>query len=131
MKELLSFAKKMLNQHGEFHPFGGYLDDSGAVVHVGVQSNEVSLNSRQKIDLLVDSFGKFAMAGKAIAVGIVSNVTLPKDDGSTGDAIEFFLEHSDGYCAEVFFRYEAGAGGIEITDTTAQQGRPLIFNKAH
>lgn len=131
MRELLSFAQKMLNEHGEFHPFGGYLDASGAMVHVGVQSSHGRLDSRQKVALLVNSFEKLAAAGKAIAIGIASDVKLSREDGSNGDAIKFFLEHRDGYCAEVFFRYDTGTDGVEITDTTAQQGRPLIFNKTH
>lgn|SRR5690606_25983682 len=131
MSELLSFAEKMLNEHGEFHPFGGYLDHMGAVVHVGVQSSSEHTHAQQKIDVLIKSFKKIRMQQKAVAFGIAADVNLPRSDGSKGDAIKFFLEHQDGYCAEVFFRYELGEDGVEITDTIAQQGEPLFFLSAH
>lgn len=132
MNELLSFAEKMLNEHGEFHPFGGYLKTSGAIVHVGVQSSPDNKKAQQKVDTLIESFKKLAIQGKAVAFGIATDVKLPRDDGSKGDAIKFFLEHQDGYCAEVFFRYKAGAeGDVEISDTIAQQGEPLFFATVH
>ncbi|MFD0739973.1 hypothetical protein ACFQZQ_11870 [Lysobacter koreensis] len=127
MNELLSFAEKMLNEHGEFHPFGGYLRASGAVVHVGVESSPDNSKSQQKIDALIESFKQLATQGKAIAFGIAVDVKLPRDDGSKSDAIEVLLEHQEGYCAEVFFRYEIGAEGVEVTDTIAQQGERIFF----
>lgn len=125
MNELLSFAEKMLGEHGEFHPFGGYLKVSGAVVQVGVQ---LEGTAQQKVAMLVESFKKIAAKSEAVAFGIATNVKLPHDDGSKSDAIKFFLEHQDGYCAEVFFCYELGCeNSIEITDTIAQQGQLLFF----
>lgn len=35
MTSMLPFAQKMLRQHGEFFPYGGALDEHGAVVAVG------------------------------------------------------------------------------------------------
>lgn len=128
MNELLAFAERMLNEHSGFHPFGGYLDASAKVVHVGVQSGPGRSKPQQKVEVMVDSFKKLAAEGKAIAFAIATDVKLPRDDGSKRDAIKFFLEHESGYCAEVFFCYEAAAkGDVEITDTIAQQGDPLFF----
>lgn len=128
MNELLSFGETMLREHGEFHPFGGYLKASGAVVHVGVESSSDNGTPQKKVDALVGSFRQLAAQGKAIAFGIATDVELSRDDGSKVDALKFVLEHQYGYCAEVFFRYEIGAeGDVEITDTIAQQGEPLFF----
>ena len=33
--ELLVFAKLMLRDYGEFHPYGGYMKNDGSIVHVG------------------------------------------------------------------------------------------------
>ena len=131
MSELLGFAEKMLSEYGEFHPFGGYLKPSGAVVHVGVQSSQIDKNAQQEIDTLVQSFKQLALQRKAIAFGIAVDVRLPKLDGTKGDAVEFLLEHQEGYCAEVFFRYEIKDGKVEFTGTTAQQGEPRFFATAH
>lgn len=131
MNELLGFAEKMLGEHGEFHPFGGYLEPSGEVVHVGVQSNRESKTAQQKIDVMVESFKQLAAQKKAIAFGVVADVKIPLADGGKGDAIKFLLEHEDGYCAEVFFRYEVDGGDVAITDTIAQQGEPVFFTTTH
>lgn len=64
---------------------------------------------------------------KGKAFGIATDVTLPFEDGTKGDAINIFLEHRDGYCAEVFFRYELDSA-LRITDTIAQQGEPFLFS---
>lgn len=81
--------------------------------------------------MLIKSFKQLAAQGKAIAFGIAADVKLPNADGSKGDAVKFLLEHQDGYCAEVFFRYELNDGAVEITDTTAQQGEPRFFAAVH
>lgn len=128
MNELLSFAEKMLADHDGFHPFGGYLDLSARVVHVGVQPDAGRIGPSEKVEMLIDSFHTLAAQEKAIAFAITTDVSLPYDNGSKGDAIKFFLEHRDCYCAEVFFRYMKSASGkLEITDTIAQQGEPIFF----
>ena len=126
MNELLGFAEKMLNEYGEFHPFGGYLKNSGAMVQVGAESG----SAQEKVGHLVASFRRLASERKGKVFGVATNVTLPFDDGKKGNAIKVFLEHREGYCAEVFFRYDL-SDGAKITDTTAQQGEPVIFPSKH
>jgi len=128
MNELLPFAEKMITEHGGFHPFGGYLKPSAEVVHVGVQPDGEYTSATGRVEMLIDSFKQLAAQEKAIAFAIATDVTLPNEDGSKGDAIRLFLEHRTGYCAEVFFRYERRGGAVEITDTTAQQGDPIFFS---
>lgn len=127
MNDLLGFAEKMLAEYREFHPFGGYLVTPGEMVHVGVESNR---SARDGVDALINEFKK--LANEAIAFGIVTDVKLPWGDGSDGDAVQIFLEHKNGYCADVFFRYELTANhGVEITGTISQQGDPLFFVSKH
>ena len=127
VNELLPFAEKMLREHGGFHPFGGYLDLSAKVVHVGVQPDAKPATEAGRAEMLVESFKQLADADKAIALAIATDVTLPNQDGSKADAIRLFLEHRAGYCAEVFFRYSLHDGVVEIRDTIAQQADPLFF----
>ncbi len=131
LNELLLFAKKMLNAHGEFYPFGAFLDSSGGVVHIGVQASLGELSPQQRIDSLLNAFESPEIRTKALAIGIASNVTLPGDGGDQVDAIKCFLEHRDGYCAEVFIGYEIVSGGVNLIDTSAQQGMPAIFARPH
>lgn len=125
MNELLSFAKQMLREHGEFVPFGGYLKNSGEIVHVSVQPSDDS--SQEKVSSLVASFRNLASEGDTQAFGIAIDVTLPNSDGTRGDAIEFLLEHKDGYRADVFFRYQVSGGAVKITEITAQEGETHFF----
>jgi hypothetical protein len=125
MGELFAFAEKMLKEYGEFHPFGGYLKKSGEMVHVGVEGG----SAKEKVGSLESSFRKLANEDCVRVFGIVTDIALPLDNQSKGDAVKIFLEHRDGYCAEVFFRYQLG-DVLKVTDTIAQQGERLIFSPA-
>lgn len=127
MGELVPFAKKMLKEHQGFHPFGGYLDVSGKVVHVGVKPSSLNATASDKVKILVESFKELASRKKATACAIVTDVLLPHENGKKGDAIKLFIEHRKGYCAEVFIRYELVKGMLEFTETFAQQGDPMLF----
>ena len=37
MNEVLPVAKEMLLEHGEFYPYGGYINPDGDVVHIGAK----------------------------------------------------------------------------------------------
>lgn len=125
MNELFAFAEKMLIEYGEFHPFGGYLDSNFSIVHVGIDGH-AKQEEQQRVDTLVNSFR--GITGNVLAFGIATNVSLPLGSGEKANAIQVFLEHKDGYCADVFFSYELSpTDGVEIVETTAQQGEPIIF----
>lgn len=126
MGDLLGFAKEMLKKHGEFHPFGGYLTDLDEIAQVGVEGG----TAREKIDRIETSFRDLAAKGKIRVFGVVSNVDLAAEEGQVSDAIKIFLEHRDGYCADVFFRYES-EGGVAIVETTAQRGDKRLFASTH
>lgn len=127
MNDLVDFAEKMLGTHGEFHPFGGYLNADEEVVHVGVSAAMSWSNDQERADALALSFRLMAQQDRPIAFGIVTNVSF-SDDGASSDAIRAFLEHVSGYCADVFFHYvRSGDGVVSIIDVTAQQGTPHLF----
>lgn len=129
MNELVDFAEKMLAQCGEFHPFGGYLDEAKHVVHVGVDGTALASNSgHDRLGLLTNALTSVAQARVVTAFGIVTNVSLPKDAGVTREAIKVFIEHRSGYCAEVFFIYSlANQNALKVIDTIAQAGEPIFF----
>lgn len=128
MGDLFAFAEKMLTQYGEFHPFGGYVDSAGRVVHVGVEGDVNPVPSREKFEMLKSMFSEIGRSGGAKLFGIAADVVVSSNDGAKGDAVEFWLEHKDGYCAEVFIRYRILGGSVEFMDTTAQRGMPMFFD---
>lgn len=128
MRELFSFAKKMLSQYGEFHPFGGYLDVTGRMVHVGLDGESGEGRSgREELTLLKDALKSIANRDGGRVFGYAANVTLSTRRPET-EAIQFFLEHKGGYCAEVFFVYVINsAREVEIIEKFAKEGTPLFF----
>jgi len=131
MNELFDFSEKMLKEYGEFHPFGGYLNGAKQVVHVGVDAtNLIGMSDKDRFDLLMDEFKSISNSGMGIAFGLVTNVLLPEDGNKKQDAIKVFVEHEDGYCADVFFTYNLlPQKNVEIIDTFAQAGTSVFFEK--
>jgi hypothetical protein len=130
MNEMLPFAKKMLKEHGEFYPFGGFLRSDGSIVHVGAA--DPSTDHPRSVDLLDTLKRDFRRRAsregiKATALLADTLVTPPNRDAKT-DAIKVLLEHKDSYCAEVFFPYRRdGRGGLEVDAPFAQEGEPSVF----
>jgi hypothetical protein len=128
MNALVEFAEKMLNTHGEFHPFGGYVSEKDEVVHVGLSPEGHWTSDQHRADALVESLRSLAKEKPPLAFGIVTNVSLA-GDAERSDAIRVSLEHRSGYCADVFFHYTlAHDRGANITHVTAQQGIPHLFS---
>ena len=126
MNELLPFARKMLSQFGEFHPFGGYMLDDESVVHVGLESGAEGAGSgRVRATQLEERLREISLVMRPLVVGLVKNVSLGAPVNGVRDAVEFALEHRAGYCAEVFFPYRAldSGQGVEFLDATAQAGK--------
>lgn len=129
MNDLVEFSQNMLGLHGEFHPYGGYINMDESIVHVGISPEVKWESDKQRMDALLLSFIKLAGEKAPLAFGVVSNVTL-SDKHNRSDAIRIFLEHISGYCADVFMHYKIIPGGVvEIVNVTAQQGIPTIFSK--
>lgn len=129
MNAMLPLAEKMLRQHGEFYPYGGYITPDGEVVNVGADDPDTDHpKSGDLIYVLQSSFKEMARANRCRAVAIVFDVAvnLPESDQKS-DAIQVCVEHVDGYSVEVFFPYQIVNKGIVYGKTFAQQGKREIF----
>jgi hypothetical protein len=76
---VLSFAKLMLSEHGEFYPFGATMSPTGEITNVGarVKGNHRP-QSKTLIDLLNVAFQKKAASGQIRAAAICYDVrTIP------------------------------------------------------
>jgi len=130
MNDLLPLAKKMLQEHGEFYPYGGYTELNGKITHVGAQIKGTDRpQSAPLIQLLRDSFKKGAKDGNYKATAIIFDVRI-KTPGSIekSDAIQVCLDHKSGYSAEVLFPYRIDGGTVTYGKTFAQQGSGDIFS---
>ena len=125
MNALLPLAEKMLNQHGEFYPYGGYTKLDGTIVEVGATDPDTDHpKSKDLIYILRGSLQDLAGRNECKAVALVFNVTvrLPHSDRKS-DAIQVSVEHSDGYSAEVFFPYQLVENHVVYGEVFAQQGK--------
>lgn len=131
LNALYPFAEEMLRTCGEFNPFGGYVDADGAVVHASIDELESKESGADRCKRLVDGLRESVVPNGARACGFAVNVWLP--DGMNADkqeAIRIFLEHKDGYCADVFYCYALDEKNeIAITKNYAQQGVPVFFKQ--
>jgi hypothetical protein len=130
MNDILPFAKRMLAEHEEFHPYGGFLRTDGSIVHVGAEARSVDYPSgKDLIDSLQRDFRRRAKNGEIKAAAIVSNVRVtPPSKHERSDAIQATVEHRDSYCADVFFPYRIDEKGIvEFASVFAQACDPIVF----
>jgi len=132
MNAVLPLAQKMLRQYGEFYPYGGYMKPDGTIVEVGADDPDANRpKSKDLIYVLRSSFREMARSNKCKAVAIVFDVAvnLPKLNRKS-DAIQVYLEHVEGYSAEVFFPYEIVNHEIVHGETFAQEGKHEIFGRS-
>lgn len=127
MTSVLSLAKEILSNHGEFLPFGGAMSSNGELVSVAGYNGEHS-QSTELIRLIKDSFIDAARKGefKATAVVYDVRVALPST-GEKSDAIAVSLNHRDGYSVIVIFPYKIDSGKPIIGSAFAHEGEADIF----
>jgi hypothetical protein len=126
---VLPFAEKMLREHGEFYPYGGYIDDEGKIVAVGGDDPETDFpKSSDLICVLKNSFREMVSVSKCRAIAIVFNVRvkLPASNMES-DAIQVCVDHIANYSAQVFFPYRISQGEVVYGETFAQEGNHDIF----
>ena len=128
MNSALPFAEKMLNEHGEFLPYGEAMRPSGEIVSVGADSGEEHPPSQELIDILRSAFKSAAAEGEYIATAIVyDSLTIPPGSEEKTDAIAVALDHRDDYSVLVFFPYELVDGTAELQPPFAVKGAGDIF----
>jgi hypothetical protein len=128
LNSVLPFAKQMLDQHGEFYPFGGAMQADGQLVSVASHEGKDDPAPADVIESLKDIFTAEAKDGKLKATALVYNVrvTLPST-GETSDAIAVSLDHRENYSVIVFFPYEIEGGSAIIGEAFAHAGTAEIF----
>jgi hypothetical protein len=130
MNDLLPFAKKMLADYGEFHPFGGFMKADGSIVHVGaIDPSDDQPRGRDLWRILADDFRQRARHEGIRATALVADARLQRpNDQQMTDAVQVTLEHKSSYAAIVFLPYRVNDEGVpEFGVMFAQEGQRSIF----
>lgn len=129
LQNLLPFAQQMINEHGEFFPFGATIDAEGKIALCGADTGSEQPPSQECSDLLLGGFKVQAKEGKIRACGIVYDVrTIPPGQTEKVDAICLRLEHNSGEAVDVYQPYlKGGTGQAEYADLFAGRGQKIVF----
>lgn len=124
----IPFVEKTLEEYGEFHPLGCYMNHDGSISLASVYDGDEVPASQELIDMLNDRVSSMAGNGEIVASAVVYDVriTLPST-GAPSDAIVAALDHRDGYSVEVIFPYTLDGGTLTFGETLAQHGAGRIF----
>lgn len=128
LSEGMPFVEKMLQQHGEFHPFGVVTRSGGEIVHFGAWIGEEFPPAERLVEALVNAMR--SQSSELSSSAIFRNVSVREaTQGEPIDAIEAGLEHSKGYSVNVFFPYRRGSDGqLQVGDPFACARDPQIFS---
>jgi hypothetical protein len=121
----IDFAKTMLNDSGEFYPFGAAVGLDGQVKAVGGYDGKEHPNPQDIYRLLGESFTSNAQTGEICAVALAANVNIPKEYQSpVPDGLRVHLE-SDGFSRLIYVPYELKRKGIFRKTTEAKFYEPI------
>jgi hypothetical protein len=126
---LLGLAETMLEQTGEFRPFGARLAAGGQLAVIDVTPTLREPSNPLIIDALYATFRLEARAGTIRACAVCWDALVPRQDGGgLMDAIAIGLEHRDGDPTIVLCGYEReGSGDLRFEHPVTSVGRRHVF----
>jgi len=128
MNTLLPFAQKMLEEHGEFFPFGGTMKSNGEIAYTAGYDGREQPPSADIIKLLKDCFRSGAKSGLYKATALVYDVrVVPPSSGQKSDAIAVALDHRDNCSVVVYFPYQIQSGKVAFGHAFAEKGEANVF----
>lgn len=130
MNAILPFARQMLQNHGEFFPYGGAINPAGAIVGVATDAGRANPTSDEVIATTRKCFIAGARRGEYRATALIYDCRVPVPaTGRNADAIAVALDHEDGYSVTVFFPYVIEKREVVIGDLFASEGDYAIFGR--
>ena len=126
---LLGLAETMLEEAGEFRPFGARLAAGGQLALVDVSPSLKEPSNPLIIDTLYATFRLEARAGTIRACAVCWDALIPRDEGGgLRDAIAIGLEHRDGDPTILLCGYEReSSGDLHFGDPVTAIGRRHVF----
>jgi hypothetical protein len=103
------FAQEMLEEHGEFYPFGALINADDSLNMVAGHEEGAKIPAETVVKNLMLGFLAGASEKQFRVVAVFSNVTVGIGEGEETEessAILAGIEHESGYCINVFLPYE-------------------------
>jgi hypothetical protein len=121
----IDFANAMLNDAGEFFPFGAVANPDGDVRAAGGFDGEEHPDPQEIYELLAESFTASAQTKKISAAALAAKVNIPAEYGSPApDALRVHLE-CEGYSRFIFVPYVLERKGVFRKSIEAQFLEPF------
>ena len=117
LEELLNycteFARQMIRENGEFHPFGAVIDSNGQLMAVGASAGEVIPEEAELYGFLQNSMKSQFLNGEIVACAIAANVNLPAQlESRFPDGIRVLVECA-GYSRFNYLPYAISGERVE------------------
>ncbi|MEO8033548.1 MAG: hypothetical protein ABI837_03900 [Acidobacteriota bacterium] len=129
LNALLEFARLMLDEQGEFFPFGAALKEDGLIHSVPVDLAKERPTTHEVLDTLIAAFKEHAQDDAVRAIGICTDAHILMPDGiRESDAISVQLEHRRGESLVVFLPYQKPLlAAIRYEPVFAAERGPVVF----
>jgi hypothetical protein len=126
---ILGLAERMLEESGEFQPFGARLAAGGQLALIDVAPSLDEPSNPLIVDALYATFRVEARAGMIRACAVCWDALVPRQEGGgLMDAIAIGLEHRDGDPTIVLCGYERElTGDYRFQDPFTATGRRHVF----
>lgn len=128
---LVGLAETLLEQEGEFRPFGARLAAGGQLALIDVSPTLERPSNPLILDALYATFRVEAKAGTIRACAVCWDALVPREDGpGLMDAIAVDLEHRDGEPTIILLGYRREAGGeYSFATPVSVQAKRHVFGK--
>ena len=121
----MDFARKMLEDAGEFFPFASFINPSGQVEAVGAWLGEEHPKVQDVYAFLSQSLQAKRKDGGAVGTALCVNVNIPKEySPPLPDGLRVHLETA-GYSRFVYVPYEVTKSGWLSRKTTVKFAQPF------
>lgn len=129
LKPVMDLAETLLEETGEFRPFGARLAAGGQLALIDVAETFDDPTNPLIIDALYATFRMEARAGTIRACAVCWDALVPREEGGgLMDAIAVGLEHRDGDPTIVLCGYERQpSGDLRFENPVTAVGRPHVF----
>ncbi len=125
------FAKTMLENSGEFHPFGAIVNVKGSVEARGVWTGEEHPSGQDGYTILIEALRKELLEGRAIAIAVAANVNIPEQYAAAHrDGLRVTLEAND-YCRFIYLPYRLERRSLFRWRKTVAMSEPFAVELKH